>query len=371
MGLSTSPLTTCAGVRLAASPNRPACSLEPRSAIRASNRNARWLVMIPASWSRGASVAGVSPDSTVNSISVESPPGVAVRASPRSSRTRSATNPIRRADGLSSASGTIARRAIGRATVNRASITSAASTSRNRTKRSEPDHAAAAIAVPVVAALVARATAVAAGALVAVLVRAGAHRHVIARATPAPDAHRVSSGSPSATPGAGSTGRTAAAPMASPPRVELVLQDDARGLAIDSRPERRSLRLRRGSARSPARHAPEPALGLERGQALVAHRDREAEALPDRARPGAGRRRHLALGAAGVDGEPDDQLHHALVAAHAADRLGVLLDRGGAPDRREGAGDPDAGVGDGEADALRPEVDAQHAAHHGRSPVAG
>ncbi len=56
-----------------------------------------------------------------------------------------------------------------------------------------------------------------------------------------------------------------------PASVQLVLEDDARGLAIDTRPEHIALGPRRRAAGAPARHAAEAALGLERGQALVAH----------------------------------------------------------------------------------------------------
>ena len=93
------------------------------------------------------------------------------------------------------------------------------------------------------------------------------------------------------------------------PCVQLVLEDDARGLAIDTRAVGISLRPRRRAARPAAGHATQPALGLERAQALVAHRDRERERAPRRPSPTSRAAcRHGPLVALRLDRQADDEL---------------------------------------------------------------
>ena len=154
--------------------------------MRAWNRNARSLSMIPASARRGAIVAGVSPSLTVNDDLVGSARRPAPSATrPRSSRTRSAMKPIRSAPGLSSTRGTMASRAIGRATVSSGDHDDRREHGEEDDEAEEAAHAAAAIAVAVVAALVAGPATVAPGALVAVGPLAAPvrdrHGHVLAR----------------------------------------------------------------------------------------------------------------------------------------------------------------------------------------------
>jgi hypothetical protein len=132
------PSTTWAGVMLRVIANLPASSWDARSFICASYRKARWLAMIPALPRRGARVAGVSPASTTNSTSVEFALAGVVSAAPRSSRTRSATKPMRRAPGFPSVHGTTTMRSTGRATVAMISSTTSAMTARNSTNRTRP-----------------------------------------------------------------------------------------------------------------------------------------------------------------------------------------------------------------------------------------
>ena len=109
----------------------------------------------PAASSFGASVAGVSPDSTTNSTVVASSEAGAVSELPRSSRTRSDTNPIWSALGLSHAHGTTTARTSGRATVRHDEQHGRREREQEQQEARDAAEAAAPVAVPLVPALVA------------------------------------------------------------------------------------------------------------------------------------------------------------------------------------------------------------------------
>ena len=166
-------------------------------------------------------------------------------------------------------------------------------------------------------------------------------------------------------------GVTGAGVVPAPPRVQLVLEDDARGLTIDSRPERVPLRPGRRAARPTTRHAAQAPLRLERGQALVAHRDRQRRDArraprPSRAPPPPSRPRVPFAST----GRPTTSSETPCSSAHPADRRGVRLEGRAAVHGGERPRDADARVRDRQPDPARAEVDAEHAAHHER-PVGG
>ena len=232
----------------------------------------------------GGRVAGLDRELDLGRAAAR-PAGSARRPGPRGRDP--ATKPIRRAAGLPSAQGTTASRTIGRANVVSATSTTTARTTRNSDEAEEPTEPAAAVAVAVVAALVARSPAVAPGALVAVGPLAapvrGRDGHVLARTAPAPDAHRCSFGSPSATPEPepGCDGRGGPARRASSSSWRMTLaasrsiraRNAFRWVRDGGPPDRpRGMRPRRRSASND-------------GQALVAHRDRQREARAERRPP--------------------------------------------------------------------------------------
>ena len=136
-----------------------------------------------------------------------------------------------------------------------------------------------------------------------------------------------------------------------PAGVQLVLEDDGGGLAIDPRTIGVALRratARRPTARAACARARRSASNEDSRSSRIVTGMREARADLRGPRPGA--RGHRALLARRLDRQADDQLRDVLLATDASQRLGVGVDRRGAADRRQRPGAADPRFGHGEPD---------------------
>jgi len=148
-------------------------------------------------------------------------------------------------------------------------------------------------------------------------------------------------------------------------RVELVLEDDRRGLAVDPGTIPVSLGPSRGTTRSAPFHRPQASLGKVAGEALVAERDRQvgSEQRPQGGCPVSGQGRLPPFVAGGFERQADDQLPYSMEHRERAKRGGVGRDLAPARQGREWSGAMGAVLGQRHADPSLPEVDPEQGAH--------
>lgn len=145
--------------------------------------------------------------------------------------------------------------------------------------------------------------------------------------------------------------------------VELVLENDRRGLAVDPRTVRLSLRTRWRAAGPAAFHRPDTLLREVARQSLVPERYPDAEPRADRIDPRPGDLGLTALAPRGLERQPDDDLGDVLLGDDPRERGDLRrLIRGPWQGRKRHR--PAAViVRDREADASLTEIDAEDSRH--------